>query len=188
MKNLLLIALVAAFAFSCGDAGVGFNVGKEFPIAIPVEFSDIPEGIPDFLGKLNPPAFEESIDYSLDAVGTFDGVDNAEVVVNGFAYEITGIEAAQNENIEVEAMTLVFKTDQFTIASIDIGSQFTGNTFNNLSKRDVSNFNAAGLSELLENGGKIIGEVTFDFAEVPTQNFDFEFILYFDVLLKARDL
>ena len=190
MKNLLLIALVAALAFSCGEAGVGFNVGKEFPIEIPITFNDIPTGIPDILGKLNPPAFEETVDYTLDKVEAFDGVDNAEVVINGFAYEIKGVEAAKNENIEVEAMSLVFSADGTPFATIDIAADLSTNNFDNIAKTALneSQFDKEALSSLLENGGTIEGNVTFDFAELPSENFDFQFVLYFDVLLEARDL
>ncbi len=190
MKNLTIITALAILACSCGDAGVGFNVGKEFPIAIPIEFSDIPDGIPDGFGNFNPPAFEESVDYTLAKVDAFDGIDIGEVVVKGFAYEIRGIEAIANENIEVEAMSLVFSANNNAFATIDIASQFNGNIFENISKTALNEneFDADVLSGLLLQGGVIKGEVTFDFAEVPTTNFDFEFVLYFDVLLKARDL
>ncbi|MFY0605173.1 MAG: hypothetical protein JXR10_00565 [Cyclobacteriaceae bacterium] len=190
MKNLLLIALVAGLAFSCGEAGVGFNVGKEFPIEIPITFSDIPTGLPDGFGKINPPAFEESVDYTLDKVEAFEGVDNAEVVINGFAYEIKGVEAAKNENIEVESMSLVFSADGNPFATIDIAADLSTNSFDNIAKTALNEtqYDKEALSSLLKSGGKIEGNVTFDFGELPSEDFDFQFVLYFDVLLEARDL
>lgn len=180
MRNLFSIALLAILAFSCGDAGVGFNIGKEFPVEIPVEIPSTELGIPG----VNPPAVTRSEEYSLEGAG-YDDLDNLEaVVVKGLSYEITGVET--KDQVKLDAMSITLKSGNgSTIATIDISS----NQLQNVSKTSIGD--AAGLAALqsaLDNQEDITAITTFDFQEIPGNQIDFNFVLYFDVVVKVRGL
>lgn len=184
MRNLFSIAVLALLAISCGDAGVGFNIGKEFPVEIPVDIPAAELGDVNIPG-INPPPVTREEEYSLEGAG-YDDLNNLEeVLVKGLAYEISGVES--NEQVNLDQLTITLE-NQFgtTIAEIDI----TSSQLSNVSKTSIGN--AAGLNALkqaLDNQEDIVVITTFDFAEIPSSgNIDFDFTLYFDVVAKVRDL
>ena len=89
---------------SCGDAPVGFNIAKEVPLDIPVELEGINDPKLPQTGLINPPAYApDPQTFNLSDV-TSDTGDNIEVVINGLAYEITGVDNTED-----------FQMDEFTI-------------------------------------------------------------------------
>ncbi|WP_421876247.1 hypothetical protein [Marinoscillum sp.] len=183
MKQTLLIGIAAIFLASCGEEGIGFNAQKEFPLEIPVELpsGSLPISLP---GDPGPVTRED--EYSLSDVDAFSGDLDAleEVIVNGLSYEITEVDA--NEEFDLDNITIEL-TDPFgnRIALIDISTP----TLTNISKTELSN--TAGLAELeqaLDQREDITSTVSFDFAEIPDQDVNFNFVLYFDVTAKIRDL
>lgn len=180
MRNLFSIAALALLAFSCGEAGVGFNIGKEFPLVIPVELdAGATGGLPG-----DPPSITNTDTYSLEGAG-FDDLENLEEVeVVGLAFEITGVSAA--ESFDLDGITIELETNFGNqIALINI----TTPQLSNVAKTEISD--ASGLNALqqaLDNEQDIISNVTFDFGEIPDEDIAIEFVLYFDVVVKIRDL
>lgn len=183
MKKLLAIAVLAVCVFSCGEAGLGFNIGKEFPLTIPVDLGYFPS-----IPVADPPEFTVNDSYDLDKVDAFsDDLDNLEeVIVNKISYELSGVET--NEQLTIQAMTIELFSSGNSLGTIDITDQLTGTTLSNISKTEVSDINVQALSSVLEEGGSIGTEVTFDFGEYPPNDFDFDFTFHFDVVVKIRDL
>lgn len=184
MKNVFSIAILAFAAYSCGEAGLGFNVGTEFPLTLPVEGADFP---PDPFG-INPPEFSESDSYSLSKDDELaDQLDDIEdVVVNSLSYSISGVSAS--EQIEVEALSIELFIDGSSIGIIDIAGDLPASgLLSDIEKRAVSGLNLTQLSSVLNNRGEIGTEVIFDFGEFPEGEFGFDFTFYFDVTAKLRD-
>lgn len=186
MKQLLCIALLGAIFYSCGEEGIGFNAQKEVPLTISVEGTEIPVPI----DGINPPVFSQSTTYELNAVEVFaeNTLNLDEVVINEIQYEITDIEASQGEDIEVEEMTIQLLVNNQAIGTLDITNRLPDNHLMNLSKAPISSFNKSELAQVLKDGGEVEARVTFDFGELPPDNFDFNFVFYFDVTAKIRDL
>lgn len=179
MRNLFFIALIAILAFSCGDAGIGFNIRKEFPVEFPVEIPSSELGIPG----INPPAVTREEVYSLSEAGFDDLEYLEEVVVNSLAYEITGVDA--KDQIDLDAMKIELISKNTTIAVIDI----TSNQLQNVTKTTIGTASGlAALQSALDNQEDITARTTFDFAEIPANQIDFNFVLFFDVTIKVRDL
>jgi len=185
MKNLFFIAIIAFLGFSCGNEGIGFNVEKEFPVTIPIQASDIPQ--PPF-GSFDPPAFTESTTYKLDDVKAFsDYTDylNA-VIIQNIYYSIDNVDAS--EEISVQSMSMTLTANGSTIGTLDVASDLPTGKLTNLSKTAITNLNTTILADVLKSGGTLNADVEFDFGETPPSSFDFDFVFYFDVLIKARDL
>lgn len=174
---------------SCGDAGIGFNVSTEFPVTVPVtiEIPSVPSEIADLL-DINPPS--EAFNYNLNEVGAFDdalgdlgGQDN--IIVNELSYEIENISSA--EEVPLDELTITINIGG---APLEIFRQT--NTLTNQSKSPITltdEQRSSIVSELF-NSDRIDAEVVFDLSDIPDSGEDlvFDFTLYFDVTLKARDL
>ncbi|REE05736.1 hypothetical protein [Marinoscillum furvescens] len=184
MRNLIAITVLAFFAFSCGEEGIGFNVGKEFPVTIPIDAGDFPST--PFGG--NPPAFTQSETYDLNDVNEFsDDLENLEeVLVNKVSYSISGVDS--NEEIEVEELSIELSANGTDIGTLQITNRLPNNVLTDLPKGEISSLNKSELARVLKDGGTVNAEVTFDFAELPEGNFEFDFEFYFDVVVKIRDL
>lgn len=183
MRNYISIAALAFLAFSCGEAGVGFNIGKEFPVSIPV---DLPNGTPELIGTIpgDPPPVKRSEEYSLAGAGYNDLDALDAVVVNGLSFEITGVDASEQFELDAIEIDLIAQSGS-VIAQISV----TTPQLSNVTKTSIAD--AAGLAALesaLANQEDITADVSFDFGEVPNEDVNFEFVLYFDVVAKVRDL
>lgn len=185
MRNLIAITVLAFFAFSCGEEGIGFNIGKEFPLDIPV---DLPNGTPKFVeqvpGDPGPVTFSDT--YSLENVDEFsEDLDQLEdIILKNLAFEISGVDAS--EQFELDSINITLKSEfGVTIAEIKVETP----VLNNVAKTNIGD--PAGLEALaqaLDRKEDIESEVSFDFGEVPNEDINFDFTLYFDVVAKIRDL
>lgn len=185
-----ILAFCALLLFGCGDAGIGFNVSKEFPVEVPItiEIPTVPSEIADLL-DVNPPS--EAFNYNLNEVGAFDdaldglGGSADNIIVNELSYEITEISAAEEApldeltisvNIGGAPLEIFRQTDQLT----------------NQSKTPITLTEAQRSSIVNElfNSDRVDATVVFDLSDIPSSGEDlvFNFTLYFDVTLRARDL
>ncbi|MBV6644365.1 MAG: hypothetical protein KI790_02890 [Cyclobacteriaceae bacterium] len=191
MKRTLFVAVIAAslFASSCGEAGLGFNVSKEWPIDFPVDF---PTG--DFVGLpgFDPPALEA--DYRLDDIDDFadalEDLDNSGAIVfNTMSYEISGVSTAEEFELDDVSVTVVL-ADNSTIEIFNFPDPPAGQdkVLTNISKTEIplSSNELERLQQSLTTGGRIGTRVAFDFAEAPTTDIEIDFRLFFDVTLRAR--
>ena len=188
-NRMALTVSCAILMLSCGDAGIGFNVSTEFPVTVPVtiEIPTIPSEIANLL-DINPPS--EEFNYNLNEVGAFDdalgelgGQDN--IIVNELAYEIQNISAS--EEVPLDELTITINVGG---SPLEIFRQT--NTLANQSKTPITLTEAQRSSIVNElfNSDRIDASVVFDLSDIPDSGEDliFDFTLYFDVTLKARDL
>lgn len=164
-----------ATMFGCGEAGVGFNIGKEVPVDIPV---DLPIGDP-LLGSLggDPAPISQSDNYNISEV-TGDSFD--EILVQGVYYSLSDV--GSSEQVDLDAITIQLSGSNGSIGSIDI----TTPTLQDISKT-TANFDHAALTTAIQSGNDVISEVTFDFGEYPSEDLNFTFTFYFDVVAKIRE-
>lgn len=195
MKQLLLIAVLAFFMFSCGEEGVGFNVKKEFPLELPI---DLPVGssklVADALNAAgDPEPFTESDTYNLDKVEAFDMGSLDSVIVNSIKYELTGIE--NDEAFRVQTISIELFKNDVSIGEFNLTDELPEDSENpdqyflaNIPQSEIVGLDLDELASVLQEGGDITSTVTFDFGEFPDKDIDFDFTFYFDVLAKLRDL
>jgi hypothetical protein len=175
---LLLLSLV--IFTRCGEEGVGVNIGKEFPLEVPV---DLPAFGPTPTG-FNPPPFTLGDTYSIDKVDAFSNDEVAEIAFKSIKYGIIGVDA--NEDIGVSDLTLKI-TIGSTIITLPISSDFANGKLQNLPKSAaIPGIDGDQIAEILKNGGSIGADATFDFDTTPAA-IDFKFVFYFDIVVKARD-
>lgn len=184
----LFLALSLIF-MSCGEEGIGFNVSKEFPVDVPIDLP-IPGNPLGGLIDVDPEA--TSFDYDLSEVGGFDDAlgelnDGGDVVVNNLAYEITGVDADEELDLDELSISINLPSGAITIP-------LAQGTLSNLSKTDIplTETQKASIVDELLNNERIDADVVFDLAELPADPNDrvilFDFVIYFDVTLKARNL
>ncbi len=163
----------------CGEEGVGVNIGKEFPIEVPVELPDFPTP-----SGVNPPAFTLGDTYSISKVEAFQNEAVAEVVFNSIKYAIIGVDP--DEQIGVEDMTLTITVGQSQII-LPISDRFENGVLQNLDKsQPIPGIDGEKIAQILKDGGSIGADATFDFTTTPT-SIEFQFVFYFDVVVKVRD-
>lgn len=179
--TVLSLCILAVFSH-CGDEGVGFNIGKEFPLDIPIEapISDfnIPNGgAPSDFNPPALPAFSES--YDLNDVDDFQNDAIESVAFESLSYEISGVGTTE----EVELDELSIETNIGTLLSL------TNQTLTNSSKQslNLTQSQKDQLADILDAGGTITTDLVFDFAEVPDEDLSFTYTLYFDTVVKIRD-
>ena len=188
-KRIALNLCAAVVMLSCGDAGIGFNVSSEFPVTVPVivEIPTIQSDI-DALLNVNPPSREFT--YNLNEVGAFNDAlgelnrqDN--IIVNEVAYEIENISASEEAPLDVMSITL-------TVAGAPLEVFRQTGTLTNQSKTliELTDAQRSSIVNELFNAERIDAEVVFDLSAIPDSGEDliFDFTLYFDITLKARDL
>ncbi len=188
-KRVALSVCCAILMLSCGDAGIGFNVSTEFPVTVPVtiEIPTVPSEIADLL-DVNPPS--EQFNYNLNEVGAFDdalgdlgGQDN--IIVNELSYEIENI--SSSEEVPLDELTITINVGG---APLEIFRQT--NTLTNQSKSPITltDTQRSSIVNELFSSDRIDAQVVFDLSDIPDSGEDlvFDFTLYFDVTLKARDL
>ena len=196
--NFFYLTFLSVFTFtlvSCGEAGIGFNVTKEVPVDVPI-FIDIPDPevdanatalINDLL-NVNPPS--ESFNYNLNEVGAFDDAledigDEESIVVNAIFYEVTGVDESEEVLLNELSVTVTIAGEPLTLLSFRAQLSDT-------EKRPISLTEAQKESIIAElrSSEEINSEVIFDLSELPSSSEDinFDFRMYFDLTLRARDL
>lgn len=179
-RNTLFLTIMSLFLFSCGDAPVGFNVSKNFPVALPVTFdASFIAGIPGF----NPPAIEAP--YDLESVPGFEDAlaeSDFEIVFNDMSYEITDVSAAEEFDLD-EIVFSVAITGGPTLDLVQVTGRLTNipETPMGLTQTERDQ-----LRDALSGTGGFTTSVTFDFAEAPTTNIDINVNILVDVTLKVR--
>jgi len=192
MKNLFLAVLIGGVIYSCGDAGIGFNVGKEFPVEVPLDIPipGNPLGGTGLLVDVDPDA--ETFKYDLNEVGAFDGAldgldDVGSIIVNGIAFEINGVDP--DEELDLDELRL-----DINLPSGVLSFQLSTGDLTNLPKTSIALTDAQKQSivDELFRAKNIDSEVVIDFGSIPSDTEDrtvtLDFTAYFDILLKARDL
>lgn len=188
-NRMALTVCCAILMLSCGDAGIGFNVSTEVPVTVPVtiEVPTVPSEIADLL-DINPPS--EQFDYNLNEVGAFDdalgdlgGQDN--IIVNELSYQIENI--SSSEEVPLDELTI-----SITVGGAPLEIFRQTNTLANQSKTTIAltEDQRTSIVNELFNSDRIDAVVVFDLSDIPDSGEDivFDFTLYFDVTLKARDL
>ncbi|SNT06838.1 hypothetical protein SAMN05421640_2245 [Ekhidna lutea] len=194
LRKLLSASLLSLIIFSCGEAGFGFNVSADSPVTAPISIT-----IPATVISVDPDA--TSINYSLGDVSAFNdalrdlgsaggGIDRNSIELIGMSYEIEGIDS--EENLPLDELTIHILSSTGIIATIPI--ETTGGMLTNVAKTEINLTSTAGNSIIseLSNSSDVNSEVIFDLGTVPadpnSREIDFDFKLYFNVLLKVRNL
>ena len=191
MKKLIFSLLVPGMLLlvNCGEEGLGFNIGKEISASIPVElpFSSIPY-IPAELApfwqnlNFNPDGYTESTEYDLSEMVSSDDLDFLdEVIINSISYEITGLSAEEEVNLDEIRITYTNLSSNQSLGTITLLNRLQN------TPKTAAALNYDLISQALEQKSTIRAEFFIDFAELPSGsdiNFDFNF--YFDVTAKIR--
>jgi len=175
MRILTTVVLLGFLAtvMSCGEAGVGFNIGKEIAV-------DLPEFVLPQFTPAGTSVSEEGT-YDLSEV-TGDVVNDVEIVE--VTYEISGVDA--NEQVNLTGSQLEIRTkDDSVIGTVPLAG--SGSTLQNTSSPQPTNFNYDILADALVNGSSVITKVTFEVGENLTNEVSFDFTLNFDVVAKIRE-
>lgn len=194
IRKLFFILLASTMAYSCGEAGVGFDVTADFPVTAPIEIPIPANPFHPTIENVDPDA--TILDYSLEDVGAFSnaldelgnaGIDEDAIEINGMAFEILGVDS--DEMLAIDELTL-----NITVGSTVISIPIAENMLANKSKTDIAltSSESSSLLAQLRNSGNISSEIVVDLGNIDTSDQDrvigFDFKLYFDVLLKARNL
>ncbi|MFT4736298.1 MAG: hypothetical protein ACI8QD_000176 [Cyclobacteriaceae bacterium] len=177
MRTLLSYFTIAAMLFSCGEAGVGFNLSKNLPVTIPVSFPAAGFDIANFNPPASPPISEE---YDLSDLGE-DINDIPEVLINELAFEISGISAAEEVDLDNLTIDLILSNNS-RISLVPTLSRLENQALTVI--LSSPNPQLEQLASTLITDKRIAFEVIFDFAEIPTVDLEFEYNLYFDVTAK----
>ena len=195
MKKLNFLITGILFAItSCGDAGVGFDVTADFPVTGPVNFV-IPAS-PFTDQNVNPDVTE--INYSLNEVDAFSdalndlesqgGISPDDIEIIELSYEINGI--SSDEQLPIEENSLDVNTASGTV-NIPI---ISGGGLTDVSKTVIplSTTDKSAIINELQRASNIDTDIIVDIGTIPTSSVEqpivFDFKLYFNVLLKVRDL
>ncbi len=178
----VLSLCVLTVLVNCGTEEVGFNIGQVVPVEFPVELTGINDTKLPIQGLVNPPAYTISETFELSDV-TSDGSLVSEVVVNGLAYKIEGVDSG--EDFQMDQLRLVV-TDGSTVI-LDLTVFQSGQPIANVSKLELnsSQFNSAALTAALEAERTVSVTTTVDFAEIPSP-IKFDYTFFFDVVAKVR--
>ena len=193
MKRIAWVLAVPLLFAGCGDEGIGFNVRKDFGVVTPVVIDlpdiSVPEELRDFL-DINPPS--ENFNYNLNEVGAFDDAleddldDLGSIEVNELAYEVTGIDT--NEQVPLDELSI-----SLTLAGQPVQILSADGSLANQARRviELTEAQRQSIIDELFNSEEVNIDVVFDLSEIPTNtppSLEFDFVFYFDVTLKARDL
>lgn len=176
MKQLLCIALLGAIFYSCGEEGIGFNAQKVVGVDSQMEIPSVP------LNVLDAPEQRQEISFDLeDVTGELDFLD--EVELNGISYEISGIEA--DEELDIDELTVTLSTASGDIQFMRLTSLANTNGKVNIS---LSSSELNSLEDQMFSRNELDGEVLLDLIEFPEEDLEFTITTYFDVTAKIRDL
>ena len=187
MRKIIAFAFLMPLLFACGEEGLTFNLSTDFatpPASFNVPIPTLPDGLPD-IGALDADPPSESISYSLGSVDAFSGdLDQlGGVLINSLAYEISGIEGAeQNILLDEFSIEMVLGPNRFTLLSIMDGP------LANVPKSDIqiTESQKQEISDYLFSGQELGAEIVFDLQEIPTglTSLNMDFVMYFDVTVK----
>lgn len=195
IRSLLLTFTIAAFVYSCGDAGLGFDVASEVPIdvgliEIPVPGTAVPT-------DLNPDEFDfnynlNQVDGFSDAMNELNKVDSR-VYVLGISYEISGVNdpGDRDESVDVEEISLRFN---LTNGARTFNIPLSGGILQNVNKTQLNLVQAEKnlLETQLLSSNSLDVDLVFDAGVVTTTAtpdiIDFSAIVHFDVALRVRDI
>jgi hypothetical protein len=178
----VLSLCVIAVLVNCGTEDVGFNIGQVVPVGFPVELTGINDSKLPVQGLINPPAYSISEEFKLSDV-TSDGSLVEEVVINGLAYKIEGVD--DGEKFDMDQLRIQVLDGSTVILDLTV---FTaGQPIANVSKLELSEtqFNSGALTAALEAERTVDVITTADFAEIPDP-IEFDFTFFFDVVAKVR--
>ncbi len=172
--------LLSLLAFSCSDAGVGFNLSRKVPIVFEIYVPGNDLGVEPVT-----PSFTET--FRLSDVKAFKNVledlaENDAVTINFVSYTITEVDS--DEEIAIDAINL-------TVVSIaeqkDNVLAITG-SLKNTPEGDagVKAADKTVISNILTTYKEVDNTLTFDFPEIPDTDLNFIFTLYYDVTLRVR--
>lgn len=182
LTSVLSLCLLVLLS-NCGEAPVGFNIGKVVPLDFPVELEGINDVKLPIQGLANPPAYtlEESFELT-DVTSDVDAV--SEIVINSLEYKIEGVDS--NENFNMDEFTILVKRPGL---NGDIIAELTlfenGDPIANVARQSITNFDGNALATALSLEEEITTTTTVDFAEIPSP-IKFDFTFYFDVIAKVR--
>lgn len=194
IRKLLLVLLATTMIYSCGEAGIGFDVTADYPITAPIEIPIPANPFHPTLENVNPDV--TVINYSLGDVDAFAdaldelgnaGIDENAIALNGLAFEILGVES--DEMLPLDELSI-----NITLGATVLNIPIAENTLANKSKTAIvlSSSEQSSLLDQLRNSGNVNSEIVIDIGEIPTSDsdriIDLDFKLYFDVLLKVRGL
>ncbi|WP_258103701.1 hypothetical protein [Marinoscillum sp. MHG1-6] len=166
---------------SCGEEGVGFNIGKEIPVEFPVQLSGINDPKLPFV-NVNPPAYTVSDTYNLSEV-TGDAAES--VVLKKISYEVSNVDAGEAYQMDEVSVTI---RDQTTASDIGTFFIFLNEPLANKSYTQIDStaISYTALEQALLEEHTLEVSSTFDFQELGG-SVDFDFTFYFDVIAKVRD-
>ncbi|MFK7951976.1 MAG: hypothetical protein AB8B73_03955 [Ekhidna sp.] len=194
IRKLLFALLASPFLYSCGEAGVGFDVAAELPIDIGT--MEIP--LQGAGAEVDIDAESISFSYSLSDVDGFDDAldelnsAGAEVFLIGIAYEFSGVNDATDtydEKVEIQSIRM-----EFTGISDVIEIAFPGGDLDNISKTDmiISDDLKEEITNRLESGQDLGVDFIFDIGTITTpinnEILDFDIKVYFDAAIRVRDI
>lgn len=190
MKKLIFSLVVPGMLLfaNCGEEGLGFNVAKEVSAGIPVElpFSSIPyipANLAPFWQNLNfdPDGYTESTEYDLSEMVSSDDLDFLdEVIINSISYEITGLSAEEEVDLDEIRITYTNLTNNQNLGTITLLNRLQN------TPKTIASLNYDAISQALAQKSTIRAEFFIDFAELPSSDVSCDFIFYFDVTAKIR--
>lgn len=197
IRSLLLTFSLAAIAWSCGDAGFGFDVAAELPIIV----SETVIPIPGTAAPIDIDPNISTFEYNLSDVDGFDDAlnelrqnrDKVEIFLLAVAIEITGIN--DSGDTYDEAVPISEARMDFSLSGGDrsIEIDFPGDVLQNLSKTDLD---ISGVKDLFQNelenterigAGFVLDIGTFQ-TETTANELDFNVVVYFDVAIRVTDI
>lgn len=205
IRKLLFALLVTPFIYSCGEAGVGFDVAAELPINVGTMLIPIPGSggidIPDDFDDIDPETIV--FNYNLNDVDGFQDAleqlrdNDAEVILIGIAYEFSGINDntdTYDEQVPLEVLEMVFKNDQTNseIGRVTILNSSDGS----LQNTPKTQIDISVIQDILSNELLSSQSISVDFVvnigtvEIPTndEEIDFDIQVYFDAAIRVRDI
>lgn len=190
LKQTTLALALSVLVMSCGDAGVGFDVTADYPVEAPVDIS-----LPSSPIDVNPDF--TTINYNLNDVDAFQdalddlqnqgGISPEDIEIIALSYEINGVDNSENVPLDEVAIDLNSSSGTFNIPII------TGQ-LSNQPKTEITLTSVAkdAIISDLQRRSQIDADLIVDLGTISagstSQIVDFEFKLYFNVLLRVRDL
>lgn len=179
----VLSLCVLTVLVNCGTEEVGFNIGQVVPVEFPVELTGINDPKLPVQGLFNPPAYTITESFELADVTSESSSVISEIVINGLAYKIEGVDAG--EDFQMDELRLLVTDGSIVI--LDLLVFQSGQPIANVSKLELnsSQFNSAALTAALEAERTVTVTTTVDFAEIPSP-IKFDYTFFFDVVAKVR--
>lgn len=183
LSTIVVALCILTVTYSCGDAPIGFNIGKVVPLDFPVELEGINDSKLPIQGLANPPAYTLVETFELtDVTSEVNAVE--EILINSLEYKIEGVDAS--EDFQMDEFTILVRRAGINGAVIAELTLFeNGDPIANVSRQSITNFDGVELAAALRAEEEITTSAIVDFAEIPSP-IEFEFTFYFDVVVKVR--